>query len=69
MKLFLLEYTDSRSNFPIKCWKGSKGEAETVVKEGLKHGTMYNDPEPKITSVEVPTKKADLIEWLNENCA
>lgn len=62
MKLYRAEWDDPDDG-TIVSWHASKREAKSAVSDAIKNG---NAQEPtSVKAVNVPTKKGELIAWLN----
>lgn len=64
MKLYCISYTKDETE--IKRWAGTQADAarvrmDVMATQGLKRKEIH------IEDVDVPTKKEELIEWLNEH--
>lgn len=67
MKLYRIDYDASDDEDTSRiAWEGTQADAKRRAKElEQKHGHWrVDDP----VQVEVPTDKAGLLAWLNENC-
>lgn len=71
MKLYklvgTLAYADDAGNETITKWVGSQAEAGSTRADFISSGKVRKRADIVTESVEVPTDKKNLIDWLNTN--
>lgn len=67
MKIWLATWYDNSGMGTCREWFSTKRAAEAAMRTAIKNGDGWvNDH--GISQEDVPTKKGDLIRWLNANC-
>lgn len=67
MKLWRATYYDNNGLGTCIEWHATKRAAEQAMRKALENGEGSTD-DHGIDYVDVPTKKAEMIRWLNQNC-